>query len=111
MKLEEVLPALREGKRIRRRCYVDGGYILIEEGSMISSSGHCESLDEDDIFADDWEIVPEPKKIQSWLKLYDNGEVFGYESLELCKKSMSLAEHHGKAKLVETRLIEWEASE
>ena len=54
------------------------------------------------------EIVTKPKKIQSWLKLYDNGEVFGYESIEECEKSMSLAESRGKAKLVETRLIEWE---
>lgn len=65
-KLEEVLPALREGKKIRKdKCivYLDGGELFCEEG------GHKEPyfLDSDHIFFQDWEIVPEPVKVADYL--------------------------------------------
>jgi hypothetical protein len=52
MKFEEVLPALREGKKIRKTCWTNGGYFL--------SKGTALSLDE--MLADYWEIVEEDHK-------------------------------------------------
>jgi hypothetical protein len=52
MKFEEVLPALREGKKARRKSWCDG--ILI-------SSTVIDNLSSASIFADDWEIEPEAK--------------------------------------------------
>jgi len=65
MKLEEVLPAFREGKKIRRKCWPNSTYYF----SLSSSRIH---IDEADITLDDWEIVPdEPKpKVKRWLWVY-----------------------------------------
>ena len=67
MKLEEVLPALRSGKKIRRKSWerywrwVSGGdfemssrYFYIE--SYLTSS-HCFNVE--DALAEDWEIINE----------------------------------------------------
>ena len=52
MKFEEVLPALREGKKIRRRC----GY-YIKNNRIVDEFGVAS-----DILQDDWEIVEEKNK-------------------------------------------------
>lgn len=56
MKLEEVLPALRAGKNIRRTSW-DGGACWSTAMHQVPFAGA--------LFADDWEIVePEPEKIE-----------------------------------------------
>ena len=82
MKFEEVLPALREGKKIRRKTYLPGYYICLE-GKVIKGflpDSICLKFTHDMIFsmqmeilaramqhgllADDWEIVEEKKKVK-----------------------------------------------
>ena len=67
MKFEEVLPSLRQGKKIRRTSW--GKDILVElllgkilvQGVDIMQTY---DLDNDDILGDDWEIVKEKKKVK-----------------------------------------------
>ena len=64
MKFEEVLPALREGKRIRRNYFDEGKYIEVRRLDEFI----CDNYDTDytfcldDLCADDWEIVAKEKK-------------------------------------------------
>jgi hypothetical protein len=110
MRLEELLPEIRKGRKFRQLgapdCHyqIKGGVIWVGDQWKIN-------IDSEDLLADDWELVPEKRKITAWLKLYDDGSVFGFPTLEKATESMSLAEHHGKARLVETRTIEWEVGE
>ena len=77
MKLEEVLPALRKGKKIRRadvNWQNDYGFIFIKNGKIIFIKGSeiifnskkkkKYVIDEEDLNADDWEIVKETKKVK-----------------------------------------------
>lgn len=71
MKFEEVLPALREGKKIIRKVWHP-----IEE---LSSNMQKETIKISDLLADDWEVVKTTKKV----KLRDLTE----EQLEKWKKT------------------------
>ena len=68
MKFEEVLPALREGKKIRRNNWCKDGYIYINSnGEFENQSGKHPAIilnRLDDLEADNWEIVKEKKKIK-----------------------------------------------
>jgi hypothetical protein len=70
MKTWEALKAADEGKKIRRKCWMDDVYCFKGEPrgkpSLITHRGRkgfdsviVEGLDWDDIFADDWEIYKE----------------------------------------------------
>lgn len=69
MKFEEVLPALREGKKIRREDTVWQNYygflfISETENEIISDNvwDYDYTITKEDLNADDWEIVKEEKK-------------------------------------------------
>ena len=111
MKFEEILAEIRKGRKARRKKWGPYFITISESGEIIDSDGDSRLITGMEINADDWELVPETKKFKSWVKLYDNGSVFGYDSLEKAMESVSLAEYDGKSKLVETRIIEWEAPE
>lgn len=68
MKFEEVLPALREGKKIRRNNWCKDGYIYINSnGEFENQSGKRPAIilsRLDDLEADNREIVKEKKKIK-----------------------------------------------
>lgn len=71
MKFEEVLPALREGKRIKRKDVVWQnyyGFLFIgkTENKIFSDSvgNNDYKLTKEDLLANDWEIVKEPKKVK-----------------------------------------------
>ena len=77
MTFEEVLPALKEGKKIRRKDIVwenNYGFIFIKNSKIIFIKGseiifHSFDnkkyvLDEEDLNADDWEIVNKKKKVK-----------------------------------------------
>lgn len=70
MKFEEVLPALREGKKIRRKKWDKSCYyrMIYQNDNNIIVNNYGEVVDVwDDIFINDWEIVEEvkePKKIK-----------------------------------------------
>ena len=59
MKFEEVLPALREGKKIRRKCMRPDRYHIFDEIGQLYTFGV-----EADILQNDWEVVEEKKKVK-----------------------------------------------
>ena len=66
MKFEEVLPALREGKKIRRKAYPPDYYICLE-GNVVKAFNRLTDgikLMSGDLKTDDWEIVKEKKKVK-----------------------------------------------
>lgn len=88
MKFEEVLPALREGKKVRRKAYPSDYYIYLKDkelNAFISffnrTVGEIKLMTRD-LLADDWEIVKEKKKVKlrdlteeqyiKWRKRYCN---------------------------------------
>ena len=71
MKFEEVLPALREGKKIRREDTVWKNYygflFISETEDKIFSDNVVNDnyrIAKKDLNSDDWEIVEEPKKVK-----------------------------------------------
>ena len=66
MKFEEVLPALREGKRIRRNYFDEEKYIEVRrfDGFICDNYDIDYTFCLDDLLADDWEIVKEKKKVK-----------------------------------------------
>ena len=66
MKFEEVLPALREGKKIIRDCWgKDNYYFLNEDYCLETKEGAVATfLTLPAIFSDDWEIFKEKKKVK-----------------------------------------------
>lgn len=72
MKFEEVLPALREGKKITCSIIKNSGdqYIYYKDGSVFNSKDDYWYITFKGVIdSDDWEIVEEPKKIK--IKLRD----------------------------------------
>lgn len=64
MKFEEVLPALREGKAIRRKCMLDR-YYHIDNNHIYDEIGQLYTFGvEADILQDDWEIIEGKKRIK-----------------------------------------------
>lgn len=66
MKFEEVLPALREGKKIRLKEWKEIEYIYIpkNETDLKTEDYHSVNLSWQDLFSGDWEIVKETKKVK-----------------------------------------------
>ena len=67
MKFEEVLPALREGKKIIRKnkeWLNREKFIHLEDGCLIDNINFLYIISEEDFNANDWEIVKEPKKVK-----------------------------------------------
>lgn len=109
MKFEEVLPALRNGKKIRRTGWLDADYIYIRNGSIVDNDGDSFEIDLSITLNDDWEIVDEPKwtdeKIVEWhkktfpdctydqqvCKLFDEMEEY-YSEYDYDKALMELAD-------------------
>ena len=86
MKFEEILPKLREGKKIKKGSWWEGHYIIYDNnsGDIVNQNGYPYLFTQHDFNYINWEIIEEPKKI----KLRDLTE----EKLEIwmktrCKKS------------------------
>ena len=65
MKFEEILPALREGKKVKKRGW-KGDFIFkspFREEIVFDDWKGC-NLSWEDFLADDWEIIKEPKKVK-----------------------------------------------
>lgn len=84
MKFEEVLPAFRDGKEVRRASWANKDFTLSFD-DLDNSYPH--SLYFNDIFADDWEIIEEPEPDWQYIidhkclcRFWDDEEVkvFGY---------------------------------
>ena len=64
MTFEQVLPALRQGKKIRRKSFHPDNYLVNQFGELQDySTEKCRftAIGLNDMFADDWEIVDEPQ--------------------------------------------------
>ena len=85
MKFEEVLPALREGKKITNSIIKNKGYEYLYYFNKTifcgGGGGYWTLTDREIVDIDDWEIVKEPKKVK--VKLRDLTE----EQLEKWKKT------------------------
>ena len=66
MKFEEVLPALREGKKIRLKGWEEIEYIFKpkDETELRAEDYHPVNLSWKDLFSGNWEIIKEKKKIK-----------------------------------------------
>lgn len=66
MKFEEVLPALLEGKKIRKIYWGKNKYVysIKGESSFIDQDGYTFVFRVDDFKEDVWEIINEPKKVK-----------------------------------------------
>ena len=65
MKFEEVLPALREGKKIRRKSRKREEYFFAKkDGSVLDEHGYNAMLYVYGLLADDWEIIKNKKKVK-----------------------------------------------
>ena len=65
MKFEEVLPALREGKKIRRKIWGrERSFIVIKDDSLVDNLGRDVAIYTYGLKAIDWEIVEEKKKVK-----------------------------------------------
>lgn len=69
MKLEEALPALRAGKKIRRKCRQKQKHIKMHvgyavAGRIINQNSVIYDLTIMELEADDWEILKETKKVK-----------------------------------------------
>lgn len=57
MKIEEVLPALRDGKKIRRNSWWEGHYFELTLDGIIDQDGRDFVLNRGDLLCNDWEVV------------------------------------------------------
>ena len=65
MKFEEVLPTLREGRKIRRKSWGRvHSFIIIKDDSLVDDYRCNVVIYAYDLKADDWEIVTEKKKVK-----------------------------------------------
>lgn len=110
MRLEQVLPALREGKRIRRKYWIVGSHLWLSNmtGDVMYTEGQntiYHSFTGAALDADDWEIAPEhrePNKYKTTVFLYDDGQ---------STLNSTLYEPHplrSDPRVVKIQVIEWE---
>ena len=65
MKFEEVLPALKNGKKIRRKSWGRvRSFIIIKDDSLVDDYRCNVVIYAYDLKADDWEVVKETKKVK-----------------------------------------------
>lgn len=64
MKIEEVLPALREGKKIRRTFWWEGHYFKLASDGIVDQEGKKFTFGKDDLLCSDWEIIKKKKKVK-----------------------------------------------
>ena len=87
--LEEILPHIRAGRRAKRKdCLTD-----------LSANDKYLEMSAEDLLADDWELVPDPKKFKRLAYLWSDGNIT-FENVRWFIEPFS-------ATLVETREIEW----
>lgn len=110
MKIEDILPALREGKRARRPDWPKGLTVTFDRKTgLVDSEGDELEINLAYLHADDWELVPEKRKFSRKIYLWDDGEVTTIRT----RYYFLHGSHHllPETNILETRTIEWEASE
>ena len=64
MKFEEVLPALREGKKIRKTSWWEGHYFELAGDEIVDQDGKNFTFGKEDLLCSDWEIFKKKMKIK-----------------------------------------------
>lgn len=71
MKFEEILPALKEGKKIKMKAWPSNYCMYLKDGSLKAFIppinevvGDIDAIDTYDLLDDNWEIVKEKKKVK-----------------------------------------------
>lgn len=64
MRFEEVFPALRKGKKIRRAFWWKGHYFELKSDGIANQDGKNFTFGKDDLMGDDWEIIEEKRKVK-----------------------------------------------
>ena len=85
MKFEEVLPALREGKKIGRKKWNKGYYyeMTYKYGHNVIVDNHGEAKEDwENLLATDWEIVKETKKVKLRDLTYEQFEKWQYKNCD-----------------------------
>lgn len=67
MLFEQVLPALRAGKKVRRDVWADDLWMIEKNGTYVDSLNTEVELSAYAINCDGWKIVPEPKRVADYL--------------------------------------------
>lgn len=62
MRFEEILPALREGKKIRKASWRKGHYFELTPDGIIDQEGRGFVLSRCDLLCNDWEVVKVPTR-------------------------------------------------
>lgn len=70
MTFEEVLPYLKEGKKIRRSFWWEGHYFKLASDGIVNHEGKNFTFGKDDLFYSDWEIYQEPLLTEEEKKVY-----------------------------------------
>lgn len=68
-RLEDVLPALREGKRIRNKSCSKEDYFVLKNETLCDHSGDRRAIIlAESLLSEDWEIVHEPTRVADYLQ-------------------------------------------
>ena len=103
MKIEEIIPALREGKKIRaigwrKECFVQSCGGRFRDDLGVDFTFGFASVNAE------WELAPEPAKHRVWVNLSAGGTVWTFG----CAADAAKHRKRKYTKIIETREIEWE---
>jgi hypothetical protein len=111
--LEDLLPEIRRGRKHKRKSWSET-YVMFDTsdhsyGVYTNAGGFIElmELGGDDILADNWELVSEPKKYKASVYLWSDGYLTSNEE----RYGYMGAPRTNMPHIVETREIEWEVPE
>ena len=64
---EDIFPDVRKGRKARRACWEKGLLVLEDDLYVLDGETLLNPIDNEDILGDDWEIVPEPRRVADYL--------------------------------------------
>jgi hypothetical protein len=102
MKFEDVLPALRAGKRVRRSAW--------SKGDDVVHSASCD-LPMASIITDDWEIVKEKAKKTVWVNVLQGEHWYVTNGIFESEETAVIAAHRSGVKHIGTYSITMEVDE
>lgn len=113
MKLEEVLPGMRQGRNIRRKAWIEdakypvfrhlGFSIDLDEVCIIDIDDKTYPLCEKDFFADDWEFIT--KKVKKYPALIFVKNIMRVTTSDMCFRTIEDAQQALKGYADVIRLV------
>ena len=93
MKFEEILPALRAGKKVRRMAWAEGEFFCPAKKLFLENNSYHVSLDPDDVLAGDWLIIKDKVRYYPALVRHD-----GYQDANMLFLTVKLFKNFDQAK-------------